>query len=1062
MFKLRLLLALLLVIYCQQGLQAQTKAPPQYETNGTLLSTVELPYKQAEKLRKKGKIIAARPYYKQSLEASYAAQDWETVLLASSYLAESYIGSRNYQEGIDLVIKAIQQLRQFPLTSPEIGYQLYNCLARLYQYGYEPRKSLRICVESLRYLRQTSTADTSLLYAKMYLQLGSSYASNSQWGQALQFYRKAEAMLPLLSQAETNQLRPNVYARLGSYYAYMWDLIPATQYLEEALDAAMHHRVTNSPEIFSLYQDIATVYQRLNEHEKAIGHYEKAAYLIQTTGLESDQVMYMQLPNIYIGIARSYRSINQPKSALFYAQKTKTLLTEAKDEVAPLLQISTQLELARIYTKMRQYEKATDLLKYTKARQAEQQTLLGFHPIMNQLSQEIEFAAAVLAKEQQDFNRAKSLFKNLHAKLSLESRKKQVDQQELNTTTLIHLAEIHRELRDLDSAFYYNQLALVCACHEFNEVAPELVPAAEQCANAPNIFRILHQKANIYQEAATYASSKEDEVAILEEGLRTIALLDELSTQSLKKAHLLRDGQTKTLISQREAPFQRGVEIALQHHAITHEVSSLEQSFYYAEKLKAQALSLSWLKNEAMSFGRVKQSVIKKEYDLLGDIVRFEKLIEEAHSRHDTFEAVRLEYDLLFCKKKEYAAFQRDLEEQYPEYHESKYAFIPERTSNLQQILQPKELLINYVFVDSQLLIYTLSQDSALTLTQSPLPPALNEQLGEIHQMLKNSSMNRRKSRTDFIELANDLYQQLLAPIEHHLQGKSKLVIIGDGMTNFLPFEVLLPSADIRAFHQLDFLVKSYDISYHYSATLLAKARRKHIDQKKGIFAFAPVYNQQNNAASSEVAEGTIESLGNSRIGQFPGILAPLPESQHEVINIIKMFAAQGQGRSALALRNSANESILKRHLRDDYKFVHIAGHSFANLLNPNLSGIACYEDHFDNEDGILHSGEIYHLDINADLVTLSSCESGYGKLEKNEGILGLNHAFISAGTPNVVFSLWKVYDKVSAKLMVDFYQEVLEDKNYTASLRQAKLNLLKDPSTAAPHYWRHYLLIGR
>ena len=76
--------------------------------------------------------------------------------------------------------------------------------------------------------------------------------------------------------------------------------------------------------------------------------------------------------------------------------------------------------------------------------------------------------------------------------------------------------------------------------------------------------------------------------------------------------------------------------------------------------------------------------------------------------------------------------------------------------------------------------------------------------------------------------------------------------------------------------------------------------------------------------------------------------------------------------------------------------------------------------------------------------------------------MLGLNHAFISSGTPNVVFSLWEVYDKVSAKLMVDFYQEVLAENSYTASLRQAKLKLLEDPATAAPHYWSPYLLIGR
>lgn len=1062
MFKLRLLFVLLLVVYCQQWLAAQQTPPPKEKRDSSLLFLTQLHFSKAEELRTSGKVISARQHYRKTLEASSTAEAWETFLLSSSHLAESYIGSVNYHEGIAIAHKAIGQLSHLNIKSPALGFQLYSNLAKLYQHGYEPQKSLRICVEALRYLRESSTADLPLLYTKVYLQLGTSYAANAQWGQALQFYKKAESILPHLSPIERDQLRPKVYAKLGSYYAQKRDLVPASQHLEQALEAAMDQRVTNSPEVFNLYQDIATVYQQLNEYEKSLAHFEKAAYLIKTSGLESDQIRYRQLPNIYIGIARSFRSLNQPKNALLYGIKAKTLLTKAPGRVAPFLQISVQLELARIYIEMQEFEKANALLRNAEIKYVKQQTPLGYRTVIDQLSQKIDFAFAILAKEQKDLKRAKSLFRNLQVSLSQVPMKTKVDQQELSTSTLIHLAEIHQELGNLDSAFHYNQLALVCSCQEFQESAPIRSPSVEYCIYAPYIFNILHQKANMYQEAATYASSQEDKVALLEEGLSTIALLDELYTENLKQAHLLRDGQTKTLIHQREAPFRRGIELALQDYAIREERSSLEQSFCYAEKLKAQELSLSWLKHEAMNFGRVKQSVIRKEHDLLEDIIQFEKLIEEAHSRHDTSEAIRLEHDLLFCKKKEYTAFQRDLEEQYPEYRESKYAFTPESTSNLQQILASGELLINYVLLDSQLLIYTLTQDSGITLTQRPLPASLGDQLNEMHQMLKKSSMIRRKSREAFIHLANNLYLQLLAPIEDQLQGKSKLVIIGDDMTNYLPFEVLLPSPELQAFHQLDFLVKSYEISYHYSATLLAKARRKQIDQAKGIFAFAPVYNQQAKVDTSDDRNGAMELLGQTRTGQFPGILSPLPASQHEVINIIKIFAAQGEGRNAIALRNTANECILKKHLREDYKFVHIAGHSFANLVNPKLSGIACYEDDFDNEDGILYSGEIYQLDIKADLVTLSSCESGYGKLEKNEGILGLNHAFISAGTPNVVFSLWKVYDKVSAKLMVDFYQEVLADENYTASLRQAKLRLLEDPATAAPHYWSPYLLIGR
>ena len=172
---------------------------------------------------------------------------------------------------------------------------------------------------------------------------------------------------------------------------------------------------------------------------------------------------------------------------------------------------------------------------------------------------------------------------------------------------------------------------------------------------------------------------------------------------------------------------------------------------------------------------------------------------------------------------------------------------------------------------------------------------------------------------------------------------------------------------------------------------------------------------------------------------------------------------------SRLALRQQANEKILKTNLEKPYQFIHIAGHSFANLEQPKFSGIACHSQLANGEklsetteDGTLYTSEIYNLRTKADLITLSSCESGYGKLDRSEGLLGLNRAFVYVGTPNVVFSLWKVYDKISAQLMVDFYEEILSGNNYAASLRQAKLKLLGQPETAAPHFWSPYLLIGR
>jgi len=159
-----------------------------------------------------------------------------------------------------------------------------------------------------------------------------------------------------------------------------------------------------------------------------------------------------------------------------------------------------------------------------------------------------------------------------------------------------------------------------------------------------------------------------------------------------------------------------------------------------------------------------------------------------------------------------------------------------------------------------------------------------------------------------------------------------------------------------------------------------------------------------------------------------------------------------------------ANEMALKTALEKPYQYVHIASHSFANLQQSKFSGIACAEpsEKESKEDGILYVGEIYNLDVPADLVVLSSCESGVGKLSEGEGMLGLNRSFVYAGVPNVIFSLWKINDKTSSDFMIDFYRNLLAGKSYAEALRAVKLKMIKTESLASPNLWSGFLLIGR
>jgi CHAT domain-containing protein len=114
-------------------------------------------------------------------------------------------------------------------------------------------------------------------------------------------------------------------------------------------------------------------------------------------------------------------------------------------------------------------------------------------------------------------------------------------------------------------------------------------------------------------------------------------------------------------------------------------------------------------------------------------------------------------------------------------------------------------------------------------------------------------------------------------------------------------------------------------------------------------------------------------------------------------------------------------------------------------------------------EDGLLQVFEIFNLKLNADLVVLSACETGLGKETKGEGLVGLTQAFLYAGSPALVVSVWKVQDRSTAELMVAFYRHLNNPTlNKAQALRQAQLDMIRQGTFSHPYYWAGFVLIGR
>jgi CHAT domain-containing protein len=162
-------------------------------------------------------------------------------------------------------------------------------------------------------------------------------------------------------------------------------------------------------------------------------------------------------------------------------------------------------------------------------------------------------------------------------------------------------------------------------------------------------------------------------------------------------------------------------------------------------------------------------------------------------------------------------------------------------------------------------------------------------------------------------------------------------------------------------------------------------------------------------------------------------------------------------------LGEQAKEENVKKEDMDKFKYIHFATHSLIERKFTKRSGIVLSLDDDPQEDGILQMDEILNLKMDADLVVLSACQTGLGMLRSGEGIIGLTRAFMYAGTPSIVVSLWNINDRSTAVFMKNFYKYLMQGNDKSKALQLAKLDMLQSerPLYRHPFFWAPFVLIG-
>ncbi len=499
--------------------------------------------------------------------------------------------------------------------------------------------------------------------------------------------------------------------------------------------------------------------------------------------------------------------------------------------------------------------------------------------------------------------------------------------------------------------------------------------------------------------------------------------------------------------------YEDAIELCLMQYEQTGAYHFLEQAYGFNSTNKAIVL------RESLQQARVSYGLPQNMRDIRQDLEQLNvQLLQhpKGTTSRDSLQQAWL------ATQNEYLLLTQQLEEDFPPYYQFKYAEQkPIVVGELRAKLAPEQALIEYFCGANHWYAFVITQHR-LHFYRLPVGSDINEQISIYHELLTTGVAE--DCEKDFLNISYQLYEQVLAmPLETLVdENIRRLIFVPDGLLHYLAFESLVTRARSVIRGSADFLLEQYACSYLYSPYfLIHPIASQSIDPKRPFGGFGMEYDEITLSYLD-----TVLTKKNATPSQ-----TSLPCTTYEQTRRFgKLFYSDDEVRTIADLLDGdlwLNEQVTKATFIDqvdDYQILHLALHGSYDLNYPMNSALAFSKT--DDEDALLRAWEIYGLDLGCNLITLSACNTSYGKLMPGEGAMTLARAFNYAGVPSVIASLWSLPDRSASVIMPHFYELLKRGLPKDMALQQAKLAYLQDdnlstPSTRLPGFWGPAIIIG-
>jgi CHAT domain-containing protein len=525
--------------------------------------------------------------------------------------------------------------------------------------------------------------------------------------------------------------------------------------------------------------------------------------------------------------------------------------------------------------------------------------------------------------------------------------------------------------------------------------------------------------------------------------LKTALVCQELSVKLTERTVLDLDEENSglNLISLKAMALNNAVSYATLLYLRTGNRQYAEKALEHAEKSKMQILLINTLKKNNRLKSGVPDSLIFKEDNLNDEILEIENhltLNEKSGNISGLNENLLEKLAGLYDSRDEMT---NKLEEAYPAYYKSKYSFKVAGIDKIQHILDDDQVILEYQLLNTEIIIFVITKND-FSIHYQLIDNHVPESIQQLRNALTSDPMrtNQQNAFQDFTGSSYFLYEKLIAPVYDKIKNKHLIIIPHNELTQ-IPFEVLISKKpednQPTDYKSLNYLIKEFPIVYAYSANLL-------LDQNQG-----------------------------KKYGSGTAIFLPDYSTHNRNNNQFRFPVLKGADSEASAIKKLSHGRLYKGRLADEatfkarassYRVLHIASHTLLDEKNPSLSCLVMTVPADSVEDGNLYAYELSQMDLNAQLVVLSGCNTGFGVLRKSEGLISIARSLFYTGVRTVMYTLWPVADEAGATLIINFYKGIKHRQRLDDALRASKLNFLKnaDPVKAHPYYWAGYVIVGK